>query len=223
MSTIEIERKMMTALPQGYDAFQPDAKQPTATYSDFNKSLIAEQARPINMPHNKAMCDSSSSNYASGRLDYQTYYASLDIERMNADDAIMDQLFDVWFEYAVVEFGWLGGNPDIVTTPKHGWDWPKHLAVDIKAEAQSNHQRLTDGVDSLSNVFSVEGRDYEDELAAEAMRSGIAVEDLRKLDILKTTPQHIAPYAAALLGIEAPASPQNNAPNPTPEADEDDE
>ena len=223
MTTFDIQRRMMTALPMGYDAYQPKAEQPVTTYSDFNKTLVAEFARPINMPHNKAMCDSSSSNYASGRLDYQTYYASLDIDRMNADDQVMDQLFNVWFEYAILEFGWLGGNPDTITMPRHAWDWPKHIAVDIKAESQSNHTRLLDGVENLANVYNAEGRDYEDELVARSQRTGIDVDTLRRIDLLKTTPQHAIMYVATELGIEATTTQTQPSQEPESSEDEDDD
>src|SRR5690606_2575054 len=68
MSTLDVQKRMITALPAGHDAFQPKAEQPTANHAEFSKSLVNEQARPKSMPYNKAACDSSSYNYASGRL-----------------------------------------------------------------------------------------------------------------------------------------------------------
>jgi hypothetical protein len=71
-STLEIQKRMMTALPNNAKASQLKSEHPNATFEAFHKTLINEQARPVSMPYNKAACDSSSYNYASGRLDHQT-------------------------------------------------------------------------------------------------------------------------------------------------------
>ena len=94
-STLEIQKRMMTALPNAYEPFQMRAEHPNATFESFHRSLINEQARPKSMPFNKAACDSSDYNYASGRLDHSTYYGALDVDRGECDDLVLDPLFDV--------------------------------------------------------------------------------------------------------------------------------
>ena len=166
MSSLEIQKRMMTALPAGWEMQQMKAEHPNATFEAFNKALINEQARAKNMPYNKAACDSSSYNYASGRLDHQTYYGSLDVERADCDDLVLDPLFDVWFDFAVMKFGWLGGNPEAIGyfARSHSWDWPKHPVADIVTEAQAQDIRLKNGMTSPSREHSLEGRDRLDEL-----------------------------------------------------------
>lgn len=178
----EISKRMMTALPVGYDPFQLKAEHPTASYESFHKSLVNELARPRSMPYNKAACDSSSYNYASGRLDHQTYYASLDVEREDCNDLVLDPLFDAWFTLAVLQFGWLGGNPDAITSGarEHLWDWPRHRVADIKAEAIANKDRLQTGQVFPHQLFAEAGLDLEDEMVKAATSFGIPLDVLRQ-------------------------------------------
>lgn len=184
----EIAKRMMTAVPAGYAASQLKAEHPTATYEAFHKSMVNEQARPKSMPYNKAACDSSSYNYASGRLDHQTYYGSLDVDREDANDLVLDPLFDMWFTLAILRFGWLGGNPDAVgpIARLHSWDWPKHRVADVEAEANANETKLTSGQISIPRLKAEAGIDAEDDAEAEAQYFGITVEELkqRQLDAL---------------------------------------
>ena len=49
-------------------------QKPSTTYAEFKKELLNEIARCLNMPFNVAAGNSSGYNYASGRLDHQTYF-----------------------------------------------------------------------------------------------------------------------------------------------------
>lgn len=167
MSMMDVQKGTVTALPEGYGAFQMKAEHPHANSESFQQSLINEQARPKSMPRNKAMCDSSAYNYASGRLDHQTYYATIDdVDREDANDTALDVLFDVWFEEAVAAFGWFGGKPrELNDVPRmHGWNWPSHRVVDAVAEARANDIRLKHGGTTLTALFASAGLDFEDEL-----------------------------------------------------------
>lgn len=186
MSTLDLLTGTMVALPNTVEPIQLDAKQPAATYEMFNRALINEQARCKNMPFNKAACDSSSYNYASGRLDHQTYYGALDVDRADGDDLVLDRLFDVWFDLAVMTFGWLGGNPDAITAgaKAHAWDWPKHPVADLQTEASANSEKLKTGQTTLSRIYSEAGEDFEDDLEVMARDYGVPVDEMR--EILRT-------------------------------------
>jgi len=203
MSTLDIEKRMLTALPQGWDAMQMKAEHPTATYAEFHKSLVNEQARPKSMPYNKAACDSSSYNYASGRLDHQTYYGHLDIDREDCNDLVLDPLFSIWFDMAVMRFGWLGGDP-VALSPAaraHLWDWPKHRVADVGTEANANKIDLSTGKETLPSLYAKDGRDYEDELIETAAANGITPDQQRQINMLLNLPQHVIPFAAGILGV----------------------
>jgi len=202
-STLEIQKRMMTALPNAYEPFQMRAEQPNATFDSFHRALINEQARPKSMPFNKAACDSSDYNYASGRLDHQTYYGSLDVDRDDCNDLVMDPLFSVWFDAAVIYYGWLGGNPDVLTpaAKAHLWDWPKHAVADVKTEAVANDTQLKNNSKSLSALYSEAGKDYDDEVVKQAQSNGITPDQQRQINMLTNLPQHIIPVVQAILGL----------------------
>lgn len=193
MSTLDIEHGMMTALPNSVDPYQLKAEHPGPTYDSFHKSLLNEQARPKSMPYNKAACDSSSYNYASGRLDHQTYYGSLDVDREDANDLVLDPLFNVWFDLAILRFGWLGGNPEAIGPGAriHLWDWPKHRVADVEAEANANATKLQSGQVFPHQLFTDAGLDAEDELEKAATFYGVDIAEMRKrlLDVTLPPPK----------------------------------
>jgi hypothetical protein len=187
-TTWEITKRMMNFLPMGWDANQIKAEHPNATYESFTDSLINEQGRPKSMPLNKIKCNSASYNYASGRLDHQTYYLQLDVEREDCNDEVLDPLFDLWFDLALVTFGWLGGNPDAISiaAKAHLWDWPEHAVADIQTEATANQTKLRSGETFPSELYSKGGRDFEDDLEKMTRDyfgevSDTNIEEMRKL------------------------------------------
>jgi capsid protein len=178
MTSVEFQKRMMLALPNGWGGNQMKAEHPNATYEAFLKSQINETARPKSIPYNLAACDSSSYNYASGRLDHQTYFIALDVEREDANDLVLDPLFDLWWEEAVLTFGW---NADPRRAPPHLWDWPKHPVADIVAENSAKDTRLRNGSTYPSQIYSEEGRDFEDELPKMAQDFGVPPEAMRQI------------------------------------------
>jgi hypothetical protein len=212
MSTLEILHGMMTALPNSVEPYQLKAEHPGPTYDGFFDRLLNEQARPKSMPKNKAACDSSQYNYASGRLDHQTYYSSLDVDREDGNDLVLDPLFNVWLDLAIATFGWLGGNPANVGPGArfHIWDWPKHRVADVEAEANANQTKLQSGQIFPHRLFSDAGLDWEDECEAAATAYGIPVEELKRRLLDTLMPQAKAPampseesVAAALLNLRS--------------------
>jgi capsid protein len=197
----EIVKRMMTALPIGYEPFQLKAEHPNATHEGFHKSLVNEQARPKSMPYNKAACDSSAYNYASGRLDHQTYYSSLDVEREDCNELVLNPLFDSWFNLAVYRLGWFGGDPNTVNynAREHIWDWPKHRVADVEAEANANKTRLQSGQLFLHQLFADSGWDLADEItkASESLGAGEDEIKTRLLDVTLPPPKVGSPPAGA--------------------------
>lgn len=180
-STMDIEKGLMSFLPNGWEPFQADGKFPTATHEQFHKTLINEMGRSINMPRNKAAADSSDYNYASGRLDHGTYYDSLDIQRADCNQKVLDKLFRVWFREAISTFGWFGGEPQNFNTLSrlHVWDWPKHRVADVEAEANANDVKLRSFQIFPHQLFSDAGVDFEDECQKAADSLGLSVDDLK--------------------------------------------
>jgi lambda family phage portal protein len=130
---VEIDRNMMTSLPRGWRMSQFKPEQPTTTYEMFRNAILNEIARCVHMPRNKALADSSSYNYSSGRLDHQTYYESIGVEQSQWEMECLDRIFEWWLDEALMLSNYLpvGGlaGPYLEQAVEHEWRWnpPKHV------------------------------------------------------------------------------------------------
>jgi capsid protein len=186
MTSTNTKVGMMTTMPTGWHASQMEAKHPNATYQEFLRSQIAELGRPKSMPANKSRCDSSDYNFASGRLDHISYYDYLDVDRKDCDESVCDPLFDLWFDFAIQIFGWLGGNHEVVGSAArmHVWDWPTHKVADEKSEALATREKLASGQILLPQYYAQRGLDFADEVERAAPLLGLTPQELttRMLD-----------------------------------------
>lgn len=166
MTTIEFARGMVTASPAGYDPVQIKGEHPNATFDTFDKALVREQARPTGLTYGKAVGDHSGYNFASGRLDSLIQSASIDVEREDGNDLVLDPLFDAWFSESVMAFGWLGGDPRVIASGgrAHTWDWPELPVADQKAQAIANEKNLASGSTTLPRVYACAGYDFSEEM-----------------------------------------------------------
>lgn len=176
-SAVEIERRMMAALPMGWKAQQMQADHPNATYDAFNRAQIGEQARPKNMPYNMAACDSSQASYASGRLDFQPYFAGVDIERADCEDLVLDVILRQWWKEASLVYGW--GSP--LEPPDPYWDWTNHPVADLSAEANATDTKLRNGTITPQQVYAEAGEDFDEALEAMATAYGVTVDQMREI------------------------------------------
>lgn len=208
MSQQEIAKRMMTALPMGWDALQMKAEHPNATYADFHRLQISETARPLSMPYNAAACDSSTYSFASGKLDTLAYRAALDVERQDANDLVLDPLFREWFrEWRSIP------DPEMqrsLVVPNHQWDWPAHPVIDAVAEASATNTKLLNGSTTLRQVYSDAGMDYEDQLAVMAEdwfgdSSEESIAKARQINTLRNVPQAAIQYVAQVMGLQTQA------------------
>lgn len=160
--TVELEPRMATVLPEGFKLGQAKPEQPTTTYGDFKRQILTEIARPLNMPYNVAAGDSSSYNYASGRLDHQVYFKAIDVERSLMERCVLDPLFRAWFDEAVRLTGVLPQELRTIAVKVETewlWDGPGH--VDPVKEATAQEIRLRNHTSTLADEFGREGQDWE--------------------------------------------------------------
>ena len=215
-STMPLEKRMMTALPAGYDASQMRSEFPTTTYWEYHKSLINEQGRPASMPLNKAMCNSADYNFASGRLDALPYCGNLDVQREDCNDLVLNKVFSIWFDLSITAFSWLGGDPLAVSSAAraHDWDWPKHRIADVESEANANKTRLATGQIGLERLYSEMGLDLEDEIPQMAKTYGVTDQELRLrlFDVVLALPKSNQPVVGELPLQPPAAAPAKPAP-----------
>lgn len=159
---IEFERGLMTNLPEGWAPHQLEPKQPTTTYAEFKSEILNEIARCLNLPYNIAACNSSGYNYASGRLDHQTYFRSIAVEQAHLEERVLDRVLREWLDEASKEFNWSLENAP------HQWFWTGRDHVDPAKEANAQATRLTNNTTTLATEYARQGKDWETELRQRA-------------------------------------------------------
>lgn len=160
LDAVQLQRNMLLTMPGGWKMGQLDPKQPCSTYAEFKNQILNEIARCLNMPFNIACGNSSGYNYASGRLDHQTYYKAIRVERANIASGILDRIFALWLrEYALVSGRKVSAGVD------HIWFWDGFEHVDPAKEANATDIRLKNGTTTYSAEFARQGKDWEREMA----------------------------------------------------------
>ncbi len=163
MDSFILEKNTLLAMPGGWKMGQLDPKHPATTYAEFKHELLNEIARCLNIPYNIAACNSSGYNYASGRLDHQTYYKSIRVDQAFIASVILDKILVAWLrEYFLI-------NPPLGQTtryplPEHAWFWDGTSHVDPQKEARAQGLRLKNNATTLAHEFALMGRDWESEL-----------------------------------------------------------
>ncbi len=167
MDSIELERNMLLTMPGGWKMAQVEPMQPATTYAEFKKEILNEIARCLNIPFNVAAGNSSGYNYASGRLDHQTYFKSIRVDQAFTASCVLDRILAAWlWEYALavgaVDYVPAQGLERIL--PDHQWFWDGHEHVDPAKEASAQETRLKNYTTTLAHEYARQGKDWEAEL-----------------------------------------------------------
>ena len=165
MTEMEFSPNMAVFGPEGWEPYQIKAEQPATTFAEFCTGLVGEAARCVNMPKNVALCDSSGYNYASGRLDHQTYFKSIRVEQSHMEIVVLDRILAAWLSEAAKVFG-IG--PDNLEDVDHQWFWDGHEHVDPAKEANAQASRLASNTTTLAAEYARQGKDWETELRQRA-------------------------------------------------------
>ena len=162
MDVVELEKRMATVLPDGWRLGQIEAQQPATGYAEFKREILNEIARCLNLPYNIAACNSSGYNYASGRLDHQTYYKSIRVEQAHLAEAVLDRIFAVWIDEAMLTSE-LAVLRSVRGVP-HQWFFDGTEHVDPAKEANAQAIRLASNTTTLAAEYARQGKDWEVEL-----------------------------------------------------------
>jgi lambda family phage portal protein len=203
MDTVDLERRMATVLPGGWKLGQVAAEQPATTYSEFKKEILNEIARCLNMPFNVAAGNSSGYNYASGRLDHQTYFKSIRVEQAAIEITVLDRLLAAWLREAVLIEGFLPQSlRSLNAATPHRWFWDGQEHVDPAKEASAQATRLANNTTTLADEYARKGQDWEVQLRQRAKEVAL----MNQLGLPPAVAQPATPNA-----------PQNPTPAPTGE------
>jgi len=190
MDKVPLERNMMTTMPAGWKLGQLDPKQPAATYAEFKREILNEIARCLNMPFNVAAGNSSGYNYASGRLDHQTYFKAIRVDQDETASRVLDRLFGAFareLAYAtdVIPAEWVRSDEALVRHLPHRWFWDGLEHVDPLKEANAAMVRLASGCSSIPEEQSRRGVDYQVSARAAAKALGVTVPQYQSLIRMK--------------------------------------
>ena len=182
MDSIQLERNMLLTMPGGWKMAQVDPKQPVTTYAEFKHEILNEIARCLSIPFNIAAGNSSGYNYASGRLDHQTYYKALRVDRATLEETVLDPILEAWLaEWRLVR------KRDVDPCDcHHVWFWDGQEHVDPQKEANAQQVRLQSLTTSLQTEYARQGKDWETELKQIAKEKSL----MEKLGI---APEEAAP------------------------------
>jgi lambda family phage portal protein len=166
MDVVELEKRMATVLPDGWKLGQIKAEQPATSYAEFKREILNEIARCLNLPYNIAACNSSGYNYASGRLDHQTYYKSIRVEQADMAATVLDKILAAWLYEAMLstEFAALRTLGEL----PHQWFFDGSEHVDPAKEANAQATRLNSHTTTLAAEYARQGKDWETELQQRA-------------------------------------------------------
>lgn len=156
----EIERRMMSTLPPGWEAMQITPQQPSTTYSDFVSDRLRALGRPIGMPLMMVQLDSRDHNYSSARFDSQIYQRSVRKLQGRLARRLLTPLA-LLLARELELMGLLGQRPADLSI---NWIWPRFPHVDPQKEAIAAETRLRLGISSLQDEAAAENRDWEIEI-----------------------------------------------------------
>ena len=180
MDVFELAQRLVTVLPDGYELGQIRAEQPSTTYGEFKREILAEAFAAIVMPYNVGAHDSSEFNYASGKLDRLTYSRAIRIEQSDWEIDCLQRVFWAWYDEAALIPGYLPeGLPPaaewIVT-----WYWDGLEDIDPEKAAKSAQVRLRSGQTSYPALYAPAGLDHETEMSKQAAALGMSLEEYRR-------------------------------------------
>jgi lambda family phage portal protein len=200
MDAIELEARSLLTMPGGWKMAQVQAEQPATTYAEFKREILNEIARCLNMPFNVAACNSSGYNYASGRLDHQTYFKSIRVEQEHLACAVLDRLLHAWLREAVLvsdllplRVRTLFATGDGAWGAPHQWFWDGNEHVDPAKEATAQQTRLSSHTTTLASEYAKQGRDWESELRQRAKEVAL----MKELGLEADQAQPLQPTPAA--------------------------
>jgi capsid protein len=167
MDEIELERNIVTILPENSEIGTVDASQPVDTFKDYNNEMVMEGSAPGNMPHNMVKASSADMNFSSARFDYYIMFGKdRDILRSDMELVILDDLIMRYIEeWAALNFAQFpAGVPNGITV-SYGYEVDKYIDPKKETEAdQKKIERNNEGLplETFKDFQASKGRDYKD-------------------------------------------------------------
>jgi len=177
---IDLVKRGMLSLPGGWKMEQLRAEQPTATYEAYEAAIVRNIGRAFNMPYAIAAGDSSGHNYASGRLDFQTYDRTIGVDRQRYEIRALGRIFAAWLDEALLIPDYLPAD-GFAGDFAPAWHWHPRPHVDPSKVATARKTDLAAGMTSYPAEFAKGGQDWEKVQAEQAAALGLTLKQYRAL------------------------------------------
>ncbi|RMF86556.1 MAG: phage portal protein, partial [Planctomycetota bacterium] len=185
---IELEHRALLTMPGGWRMEQLRSEQPSTGYGEFKQEIISEIARCLNMPANVARADSSGYNYASGRLDHQTYFKAIRVEQSHIASAVLDRILIAWLDEAALLPAFLPDGLGPIAEWSHQWFFDGREHVDPAKEANAQATRLSNHTTTLADEYARRGQDWETQLRQRAKEVAL----MEELGLAQASPLPVA-------------------------------
>jgi len=150
-------RGMTMTLPEGWDAKQIAAEQPSNSYGMLVDEILAQIGAAINVPKLLMKNSAENYNYSSARVDLQNFQNAVRLDRDSLVHHVLNPIWRAWFlEYRAIH------SLDFV--PRTTWYFDGFFHVDPLKEANAQITRVQNGLSSLAAEYGARGMDWEREL-----------------------------------------------------------
>jgi capsid protein len=177
MDYVDVRRRQMGVLPEGWDAFQMKAEQPVTGYDTYILSLLVEASQVLDMPLFILTGDARLANMSSAYVATQSFIRSVSTDRQEYE-TLLDQTLDEWLPEARRVPGLI--PKEVPEDPDHSWRWDRVAThADPQKMAMAQNQRLKNGSRSPSIECADDGLEFEEVAARSAADFGVTVEEYK--------------------------------------------
>jgi capsid protein len=160
----EIERRMITTAPPGWQMSQMTPQQPATGYVDYHDEQMRKLGRPVSMPLMTIKLDSRKHNYSSARFDGQMYQRSTSKKRAWLARTTLNRLVDLIAREAELA-GVLPAKPAEL---RYRWNWPPFPHVDPTKESKASTERLKNATSCVRDEYPGDWEELFDQQQREA-------------------------------------------------------
>ena len=158
--TLPIMRGMAMAAPEGWEPYQMKAEQPTSTFDAFERRILMQISRCLNMPYIVAVMDATGANYSTMRGDYLVYRQHMNAERADVERVILDPLLERWIDEAALVDGMIPDGLPPRDQWTWRWRWDGHEHIDPLKEANAETVGIEAKTVSRSEACARRGKDW---------------------------------------------------------------
>ena len=173
-------RGMTITAPEGWDAKQVTAEQPSASYSMLVNEVLAQIGSALGVPKLLMKNSAENYNYSSARVDLQQFQIKTRLDRRSLVSTVLNPIFRAWLE----EYGALLGRSFNV---RPEWYFDGFFHVDPLKEANASTIRLNSLLSTFSDEWGARGLDWEQQLT-ELAREKAFIGELEKKYNIKLQP-----------------------------------